>query len=149
MKPTPVSHFNGNLLKLAATVGLCATALTFAGGCETAFERIDRRTTELLAQSTATLGADAIVPRMSIPSGVGLDERDRDLYREDVPTVNPSADELTFTSIDESDNADAVMRRLEEYSEVSPDAVSLDLRGALSFAIRHSREYRFSEEDYV
>ncbi len=149
MKPTPVSHFNGNLLKLAATVGLCATALTFAGGCESAFERIDRRTTELLAQSTATLGADAIVPRMSIPSGVGLDERDRDLYREDVPTVNPSADELTFTSIDESDNADAVMRRLEEYSEVSPDAVSLDLRGALSFAIRHSREYRFSEEDYV
>ena len=149
MNPTPVSHFNSTLPKLAATLGLCAAGLAFASGCETAFERIDRRTTELLAQSTATLGADAIVPRISMPSRFALDGRDHDLYRQDVPTVNPSADELTFTPINESDNADAVMRRLEGYSELSPDAVLLDLRGALSYAIRHSREYRFAEEEYV
>ncbi len=149
MKPTPVCHFNSKLPKLAATLGLGAAVLAFASGCETAFERIDRRTTELLAQSTATLGADAIVPRITTPSRFGLDGRDRDLYRQDVPTVNPSADELTFTPISESDNADAVMRRLEGYSELSPDAVHLDLRGALSFAIRRSREYRFEEEEYV
>ncbi len=149
MKPTPVSHFKSNLPKLAATLGLCAAVSAFAGGCETAFERIDRRTTELLAKSTATLGADAIVPRISMPSSFALDGRDRDLYRQDVPTVNPSADELTFTPINESDNADAVMQRLEGYSELSPDAVLLDLRGALSYAIRRSREYRFEEEEYV
>ena len=149
MKPTPVCHFNSNLPKLAATLGLCASVLAFAGGCETAFQRIDRRTTELLAQSTATLGADAIVPRISMPGRVALGGRDRDLYRQDVPTVNPSADELTFTPINESDNADAVMRRLEGYSELSPDAVLLDLRGALSYAIHNSREYRFAEEEYV
>ena len=60
MKPTPVPHFNSNLPKLAATLGLCAAVLAFAGGCETAFERIDRRTTELLAQSTATLGSTVL-----------------------------------------------------------------------------------------
>ncbi len=149
MKPTPVPHFNSTLPKLAATLGLCASVLAFAGGCETAFQRIDRRTTELLAQSTATLGADAIVPRVSTPTSFTLDTRDRDLYRQDVPTVNPSADELTFTPINESNDADAVMRRLEGYSELSPDALRLDLPGALSFAIRHSREYRFEEEEYV
>ena len=63
MKPTPASYFNRNLPKLVATIGLGATVLAFVGGCETAFERIDRRTAELLAQSTASLGADAIVPR--------------------------------------------------------------------------------------
>ncbi len=132
-----------------AILGLCGAVSIFAGGCDSGFQRIDRRTTELLTTSSALLGADAIIPRTAQPSSVAMDRGDRDLYRQDVPTVNPSADELTFTPIDESDDAEAVIRRLEGYSQLSGDAVRLDLRGALSYAIRNSREYRFAEEEYV
>ena len=149
MKRTPLAQFNACLPRPVAILGLCGAVSIFAGGCESGFQRIDRRTTELLTTSSAALGADAIVPRTAQPSSVALDRGDRDLYRQDVPTVNPSADELTFTPIDELDDADAVMQRLEGYSELSSDAVRLDLRGALSYAIRNSREYRFSEEEYV
>ena len=44
---------------------------------------------------------------MSTPSRFGLDRRDRDLYRQDVPTVNPSADELTFTDATIEDEAES------------------------------------------
>ena len=149
MKRTPLAQLNACLSSPVAILGLCGAVSIFAGGCESGFQRIDRRTTELLTTSSAALGADAIVPRTAQPSSVALDRGDRNLYREDVPTVNPSADELTFTSIDESDDTEAVVLRLERYSELSPDAVRLDLHGALSYAIGHSREYRFAEEEYV
>ncbi len=149
MKRTPLAQLNACLPRPVAILGLCGAFSIFAGACESGFQRIDRRTTELLTTSSALLGADAIVPRTAQPSRVALDRGDRDLYRQDVPTVNPSADELTFTPIDEADDAEAVMRRLEGYSELSGDAVRLDLRGSLSYAIRHSREYSFAEEEYV
>ena len=149
MKRTPLAQLNVCLPRPVAILGLYGAVSIFAGGCESGFQRIDRRTTELLATSSAALGADAIVPRTAQPSSVALDRGDRDLYREEVPTVNPTADELTFTPIDESDDTDTLMQRLQRYSELLPDAVRLDLRGALSYAIRNSREYRFAEEEYV
>jgi len=36
--------------------------------------------------------------------------------------------------------------RLEGYSEVPPDTVTMDLEQALSYSIEHAREYRFAEE---
>jgi len=39
--------------------------------------------------------------------------------------------------------------RLEGYSEVPPDTVTMDLEQALSYSIEHAREYRFAEETYV
>ncbi len=149
MKQTRLAQLNACLRTPVAILGLCGAVSIFAGGCESGFQRIDRRTTDLLTTSSALLGADAIAPRTAQPSSAALKRGDRDLYREDLPTVNPSADELTFTPIDEADDAEAVMRRLEGYSDLSADADRLDLRGALSYAIRNSREYSFAEEEYV
>ena len=149
MKRTLLAQLNAVLRTPVAILGFCGAVSIVAGGCESGFQRIDRRTTELLTASSALLGADAIVPRTNPPSSVAHDRGDHDLYREEVTTVNPSADELTYSPLDESEDADAVIQRLEGYSEFSGDAVRLDLRGALSYAIRNSREYRFAEEEYV
>ena len=64
------------------------------------------------------------------------------------PTDNPAARDLRFTPAGIRD-AETVIERLDAYSEPAEDAVHLDLAAALVYALGHSREYRFAEEEYI
>ncbi len=116
-------------------------------GCGSAFERIDARTNTLMAATNDALGADTITPRPAWPVG-----GDPGTYRADAlhdshpPTVNPAANELLFTP---DGDAESVVRRLETYTETSPDAIEMTLTDAVIYATEHAREYRFAEEDYL
>ncbi|MHC4968979.1 MAG: TolC family protein [Planctomycetota bacterium] len=117
------------------------------GGCEAPWQRIDRRTGELLAEANADLGPETEDPRLTYPSGEKPPKQASENLTEERPsTVNPTAEEMRFTPARDSDE---VMQRLQEYSEVPPTAVEMDLNDALAYAIRHSREYRFAEEDFL
>ena len=135
-KPRPI---------LCCTVPLLAAACLH--GCGSAFQRIDTRTNELLAEANDALGADTIAPRISWAVG---EEPSR--YRADAlhdyrpPTANPAASELRFTP---DGDAESVVRRLGTYAETSPDAIEMALSDALIYATENAREYRFAEEDYL
>ena len=136
----------------AALAGL---ATLWLAGCEAPFARLDRRTTELLAATNLQLGADTIEPRLGWEPGSEPDKYSNEfLYAEHPPTTNPPASTLTYQpagtlTYPPAGDADDVLRRLDAYAEPPTDAIDLDLNATLVFAVRHSREYRFAEEDYV
>ncbi|MHC4416455.1 MAG: TolC family protein [Planctomycetota bacterium] len=127
-----------------------AASLAWLGGCASAMQRLDRRTTELLAETNADLGPEALTPRLSwTPDEVPAEPsypKAGDWTDGQSPTVNPTAGQLQFTPSDEADN---VIERLERYGEQPADALHMDLQAALAYAIRHSREYRFAEEEFL
>ena len=102
----------------------------------------------MLLETSADMGAD-VLPR--IPAYLDSDPSRLDPvdgpYQKTIPTKNPAAEEILFKEIDTQ--ADDLIDRLERYNEVDPDATRLDLEGALAYAMRSSREYRFAEEEYV
>ncbi|MHC4273391.1 MAG: hypothetical protein ACYSUR_06940, partial [Planctomycetota bacterium] len=98
------------------------------GGCEAPWQRIDRRTGELLAEANADLGPETEDPRLTYPSGEKPPKQASENLTEERPsTVNPTAEEMRFTPARDSDE---VMQRLQEYSEVPPTAVEMDLNDA-------------------
>jgi hypothetical protein len=130
---------------------VCAIALIInLWGCSAGFKTIDRRVDELLEQTSEDLGPDATPPGPSSwPTALGprpSGERKAALINQHPPTVNPAANELAFRPMDESTQ---VLDRLRAYNEVPSDALTFDLTASLAFATRHSREYKFAEEDYV
>jgi outer membrane protein TolC len=133
-------------------VRLLIVAALFGGlaGCESGFQRIDRHTTALLAETSATLGPEAIVPPVH-PSGEGESDdrlwpRTGSTAATSLPTTNPPSSGLRYTA---ADDAQRVMQRLEGYNVLPEDARRLDLSGALQYAITHSREHRFAQEEFV
>lgn len=122
----------------------------FLIGCESSFVSIDRKTTQLLSQTSAELGGASIVPRTTDSTRLSIPfDADRDIYSEQLQTRNPSADQLIFTPAPEMDTAEAVMARLEGYADAPVEAITLNLKSSLSQAIRSSREYQFDEEEYI
>ena len=129
--------------------GLVVTAFTLVGvgGCESGLGRIDRHVAELISDRSAALGADAVTPRLPWPGGDRSAEgRDASLADERPAPANPPAAQLPFSPADEAQDG---RQRLERYADIPADAMRMDLRSALAYAIRHSREYRFAEEDYL
>jgi outer membrane protein TolC len=117
------------------------------GGCESPFQRIDRRTSELLAGASADLGPETETPRLDWPPGEKPAKQTGDsLLEERPPTVNPTSGQMPFGP---AQDGDQVMHRLEQYARTPPDAIEMDLNEALAYAVRHSREYRFAEEDFL
>lgn len=116
-------------------------------GCSSGFDRIDRNIDSLIAESSEQLGEETAPPSLHRPSA---DARPIDFRRDptatDLPTRNPPARELRFTPEDE---ADLITDRLDRFDRSPEDITELTLHDALSYAIRHSREYRFAEEEYV
>jgi hypothetical protein len=116
-------------------------------GCEAPFQRIDRRTAELLAETNASLGPETEDPRLAYPPGEKPPKQaGENLIEEHPPTVNPTSEQMRFSP---ARDGDQVMQRLEQYARTPPDAVEMDLNEALAYAVRHSREYRFAEEDFL
>ncbi len=132
---------------LRAAGAVAAIALVGLAGCGSAMDRIDRRTTELLIGTSERLGPDALPPQMWAQGALPEERPSGDPYQTgDLPTQNPAAGELEYARADESQD---VIARLERYARPPDDPATLDLVGALRFAMRHGREYRFAEEDYV
>jgi outer membrane protein TolC len=135
------------LLGKSATLALSLLGLASIIGCESGMRRVDRNVERLLAEATTDLGGDAVRPSIEDAAWRTQDVRRTDAVDDtDLETVNPSASELRYRPM--SDDVD-VMSRLELYDIPDPDALVLDLSGALAFAVEFSREYRFAEEDYV
>ncbi len=147
-------HYHLKLMKdkLISIIGwaggaLLATAVLCLGACESAFQKIDRRTNALLAETNTALGDDTQDPRLSWTPGQKPDKlRGEYLTEYNPPTVNPPARDLLFTP---DGDAAYVNARLERYAEPPNEAIELDLMGALQYAVKNSREYRLAEEDYV
>ena len=122
-------------------------ALVIAG-CESGLERIDRQVDALLVERSAALGPDSLAPTIEpFPTVDATPYSGRDITADELPTINPSADQIPYQPIDEE--AQTLIDRLRAYTEVPQDALRMDLQGALAYALRHSREYRFQEEEYV
>lgn len=129
-----------------AAAATAAAALWAAGGCESPMERIDRRTTDLIMGTSGGLGPEATTPPLWGGAGPPPEAPFGDEYSTRLRTANPSASELRYTPADEA--AD-VNERLDTYAREPEDAIVLDLKGALRYAMRHSRAYRFAEEEYI
>jgi outer membrane protein TolC len=141
-----------SIARCKPTASAWAAALLIAvlpdlGGCESAFQRIDRRTNDLLAEANAQLGPETETPRSDWPSGEQPEKHASDnLIAERPPTINPTSEQMLFSP---AHDGELVMQRLEQYAQVPPDAIVMDLNEALAYAVRHSREYRFAEEDFL
>jgi outer membrane protein TolC len=145
MRAKSTARFGLNAIGWPAAVLIAA--LPGLGGCEAPFERIDRRTGELLAEANADLGPETEDPRLAWPPGEKPERQAGENLLEERPaTVNPTSEEMRFSP---ARDGDQVMRRLEQYARIPPDAVEMDLNEALAYAVRHSREYRFAEEDFL
>jgi outer membrane protein TolC len=121
--------------------------LAWLAGCESPFQRIDRRTSDLLTEANADLGPETRDPRPGWPDGEKPPKQASENLTEQRPsTVNPIADQMSFSP---ARDGNQVMQRLEDYAQVPPTAVEMDLNEALSYAIQHSREHRFAEEDFL
>ncbi len=140
-----------HLLRAATGFGLCITLLALSA-CDNSMSRIDRDVNALMQRTTADMGGDATAPtaqpaRESDGAVSPAGDPNLDYTSEGLRTINPSASELRYDPIE--DEADDVISRLDTYSEVADDALRLDLDDALAYAIAHSREYQFAEEEYV
>jgi hypothetical protein len=129
-----------------------ATLSLLVAGCDSGFPEIDREVETLLAETSAELGPpDEAVPARYLIAGESAryDEDDR-ITDESPPTVNPAAADLKYTAMDDPEQeTDAVLERMLAYGRDRTNAIDLDLEGAFAYAIRHSREYKFNEEEYV
>jgi len=126
---------------------LLPIALAVVAGCESGFQRLDRKVDAMLVETTRSIGASVGPRPESVPTTGQLPSRSEALA-EQPPTANPPAESLPFTAAGQRD-AEEVIDRLEGYSELPADTLRMDLPAALAYAVSHSREFRFAEEEYV
>ncbi len=137
------------LLHSAPYVALTAIIVSIMYGCGGGLRRIDAKTRRLLDERTQALGGGSITPDRSFPDNVPLD---REATAKHPPSVNPGADELSYTPADEARDLTA---RLEGFTrqavEGAPGTVSLDLDlpSAWRLSQRTGREFLSAEEDYI
>lgn len=131
----------------AILVSIAAIALV---GCSDGLSRIDHRVDDLVLEATRDINAEVRPdPAASLyPAGSASDPTEAERLTERPATENPSAEGLSFIPRPE-DEAEAVIRRLDSYASDPANARSIDLPGALSYAVANSREYRFAAEGYV
>ncbi len=130
-------------------------ALTLLPGllmsCSSSFESIDQQVEAIMAKTNQRMGGDFSTPQMT---GWDLDAAEQaynaqyNPTNEFIPTVNPAAADLEFVPSPERDT-DEIIAKLDEYNVQMDSGMKLDLQGALAYAIEHSREYRFEEEEFV
>lgn len=130
------------MMILPAMAGLLLLAGCQNGG---GMAGIDRRVNELLAETNTAINSD------NDAATVGDPQEDRlagtDITAQQPATVNPDAASLAFAAADY--DANDVINRLQGYQGVLDEAIHLNLSGALKYAVAHSRDYQFAEEEYV
>ncbi|MHC5022723.1 MAG: TolC family protein [Planctomycetota bacterium] len=113
--------------------------------------RIDREVNALLADTSGTLGPEAVVPTIEpLMEVADATPAFSDPVAETLETVDPAAADLSFDAASAVEQeTDQVVARLREYTIAPEGARQMDLGAALAYAMEHSREYRFAEEEYV
>ncbi|MDI9403026.1 MAG: TolC family protein [Limnohabitans sp.] len=128
---------------------LCALASML--GCESGLQSIDRQTTEKLRESAESMGGNAIYPEYD------PNRYESGSYFPDFPenadnpaTVNPKADELSFTSIPTAkEDAESIAARFEKMARDEPNSRLFTFDDSIAYAIEHSNEYLTAEEAYL
>ena len=119
MTDKPIARYGRGAVQAAA---LLSAAMPWLAGCESPFERIDRRTNELLVETNDELGPETEVPGLDWPEGEKPAKQTSDyLTREDPPTANPASRHLRFTP---AQDGEQVMQRLLAYAQPPADGVS-------------------------
>lgn len=126
--------------------GAAGSAALFVGACSDPFATIDSRVDALLAEGTSNVGGGAAVPDTGAWPANTVDDRAA-LNVEQPGTFNPSADQMTWSSL-VSTEADSIIERLEAVDAVDDQDV-LTLDRALTWAIGHAFDYTFAEEEFV
>ncbi len=81
------------------------------GGCGSGLERIDLKVDALLVERSAALGPDALAPTIEpFPTVDMRPHSGRDVTADELPTINPSADQIPYQPVDEE--AQALIDRL-------------------------------------
>lgn len=136
-----LSHLRGAAI-------LTATAL-FAGGCGGGMRGVDQRVDDLITQSGARTGNEVPPDASSALGAQTTQEWQREAWEADPATVNPASPDLRLEPRTAESDAEAVIARLEEFAATPENARTFDLPKALSYAVVHSREFKFAEEEYV
>lgn len=136
----------GNRPTRCAWWGLACGAITVITACSDPFATIDDRVNTLLAEGTTNVGGGATLP-WTDPWPANRVEDRGELDVERPATFNPSAGEMTWTSL-VSTEADSVIARLEAIDATEEDAL-LTLDEALAWAVGHAYDYTYAEEEFV
>ena len=129
----------------ALAAALSTGALLGAIGCSSPFSEIDMHVDDLLAEGTADIGAST-APEVTAWPGIDLETTSAlDVQRP--ATTNPTASAMDFKAM-VSTEADAVMARLNQGDITHQDDV-LSLDESLDWAVAHSFEYTYAEEEYM
>jgi outer membrane protein TolC len=129
--------------KVALRLGAGAGALILASCAD--MGRIDREIDRLVESRSTAISPETIAPTISPPiPDTGPTESE---FQKRPPTVNPTSSELIFEVADTS--PEAVLSRLEAYTQIPPDAERLSLEDVLGISQKSSREYITAEEEYL
>ena len=124
---------------------LLVAGSVWCGACSTGIKHLDDRVDRVLLATSGYAGLDIASP--AVPSVAHVQRAlDEGVYVP--PTVNPPAAEIRFVPSDDQ-GMESVISRLEMYTSDTDGGRILDLEGALAYALRHSREYTYAEEEYV
>ena len=118
-------------------------------GCQAPLAQIDQQVDQLVAEHSAQMTPPNAKPVITVPppnESSWLEAQD--IYDRTPDTNNPSANELIYVPTAAAD-AQAVSDRLQAVYAIPPDAARFDLQAALQYATRNSREYAYSQEDYL
>ncbi len=136
-----IKHLPGSV-----RAGSFVVAAACLAGCYGGFSTIDDEVSSMLLDSSGTLGSGAPAPAVEGWAQVTASEEVMD---DPSPTTwNPDADELSFTSIEET-GAEAVLERLKSYQGTYDDAPRLGLQESLRWAFRNAQEFKFAQEEYI
>ncbi|MCG3123861.1 MAG: hypothetical protein GIKADHBN_02289 [Phycisphaerales bacterium] len=151
-------HLLGGLVKITHVCVIFHVAALSGCGSETSD---DARLRDLIHRESEILGRETLAPTRDVAGNdLGKSRISEDLEKSPA-TVNPNADELTFTPI--SENRD-VAERLESYAREVLGAqaagikeseapttplMPIDLRDAFRLAQTSAREFKTAEEEYI
>jgi len=129
---------------------IAVTALIALAGCSSSLEVIDDEVSALLAGTSGGIReehtADYDIPEVETNGPFG--SRSSSWTDDQSPTVNPQASELPFI-LEPDQEAEQVLERIRAQGRVPDDATRMNLPAALTYAVDHSREFRFATEEYV
>ncbi len=148
-----------------ASPAVVGAVFFFLAGCASE-ESSDARLRDLIRQQSQMLGPQTLAPSRDIAGDSTGKQRDPALLTREPKTVNPAAEDLTFTPISESRD---VAARLESYARdvlgesaagvqapdtsgephPSGDFLPLDLSNTFRTAQSSAREFKNAEEEYI
>lgn len=132
------------------TLAIAALAAALSA-CDSPMRAIDRRTEQTLLAASEDVSGGTLAPRLrtdALYEGDPMAPDYPERYRP--PTRNPSASELRYRPQPPQDESiDAAAARIQAAGMPPADAVELDLRGALRYALDNAVEYLNAEETYI